>query len=303
MDKISVLMNCFNGEKYLEEAILSVYNQSYNNWEIIFIDNCSTDGSATIAKSFSEKLKYFKTSNNIRLGAARKFGVEKCGNYIAVLDSDDVWMPNMLEVLYKSINSGDYSLSYGNQFQINSEGKIISKIKNRNSGQVGNFFPKLLMQFDIPMVCCLIDKRKMLKMNLNFDENIYGSEEYCLFMQMAINSKFISVDDFLVKYRVHDSLTTQLNIKIVEDRIYTLNKIISENPKLNTIYQKEFREAFARAKYYKAQFYVNNLKKEEAIKEMKKIMFLDIKYFSLTMILILPGLFFWNFFQKVKYGR
>ena len=57
---------------------------------------------------------------------------------------------------------------------------------------------------------------------------------------------------------------------------------------------------FARAKYYKAQFYVNNLKKEEAIKEMKKIMFLDVKYFSLTMILILPGLFFWNFFSKSK---
>ena len=109
MDKISVLMNCFNGEKYLEEAILSVYNQSYNNWEIIFIDNCSTDGSATIAKSFSEKLKYFKTSKNIQIRCCKKFGVEKCGNYIAVLDSDDVWMPNMLEVLYKSINSGDYS--------------------------------------------------------------------------------------------------------------------------------------------------------------------------------------------------
>ena len=54
---VSVIMNCFNGEKYLHEAIDSVYAQSYHNWEIIFWDNASTDDSACIAKTYDNKLK------------------------------------------------------------------------------------------------------------------------------------------------------------------------------------------------------------------------------------------------------
>jgi len=56
---VSVIMNCHNGEKYLREAIDSVYAQTYKNWEIIFWDNYSTDNSAKIAKSYNDKLKYY----------------------------------------------------------------------------------------------------------------------------------------------------------------------------------------------------------------------------------------------------
>ena len=52
---VSILMNCYNGKKYLKEAIDSIFSQTYNNWEIIFIDNCSTDCSARIAKSYNSK--------------------------------------------------------------------------------------------------------------------------------------------------------------------------------------------------------------------------------------------------------
>ena len=61
MAKVSVLMNCYNGEKYLREAIDSVYAQTYPDWEIIFIDNVSTDNSALIAKSYDSRLRYYKT--------------------------------------------------------------------------------------------------------------------------------------------------------------------------------------------------------------------------------------------------
>ena len=118
MEKISVLMNCYNSESYLKKAIDSVYSQTYDNWEIIFIDNCSTDNSARIAKGYDKRLKYIKTKKNIPLGSARKFGIKYCSNFVAILDTDDIWIENALEELYNSIISGDYSLAFGNQIII-----------------------------------------------------------------------------------------------------------------------------------------------------------------------------------------
>ena len=66
---VSVIMNCYNSDKYLKEAIDSVYNQSYSNWEIIFWDNASNDSSSAIAKSYDERLKYFLAKENLRIKA------------------------------------------------------------------------------------------------------------------------------------------------------------------------------------------------------------------------------------------
>jgi len=96
---VSVLMNCFNGEKYLREAIDSIINQTYKNWEIIFIDNCSIDNSAEIAESYKdERIKYYRTRKNIPLYAARNIAIDKCnGEYIGFLDCDDIWLEDKLE--------------------------------------------------------------------------------------------------------------------------------------------------------------------------------------------------------------
>ena len=63
MCTVSILMNCYDGEKYLSEAIDSVFMQTFTDWEIIFVDNCSLDNSAEIATGFGSKVKYFKTNN------------------------------------------------------------------------------------------------------------------------------------------------------------------------------------------------------------------------------------------------
>ena len=87
---VSIIMNCYNCAKYLEEAIDSIYAQSYDNWEIIFWDNCSTDNSALIAKSYDSKLKYFLAKEHTALGRARNLAIKEAkGGYIAFLDSDD----------------------------------------------------------------------------------------------------------------------------------------------------------------------------------------------------------------------
>lgn len=302
MPKVSILMNCYNGEEYLVEAIDSVFKQTFKDWEVIFIDNCSIDNSANIAKSYGEKIKYYKTDKNIPLGAARNFGLKNCmGEYISFLDTDDIWFDNTLEKQLLNIESGDYSLVYASQLNIDKDGSTLSTdvIKYKE----GNIFPNLLNQFDIPIVTTMLRKKDLSERNLNFDVNIYGSEEYCLFMQLAVDTKFKVIPDILVKYRIlNNSLTTKTISNRADDRLYTLDKIISDNKDIEKKYECEFKEAFARADYYKVQYLVSENKKQEARKLLKKYFFNDKRYFFLNVLLYLPTSF-WNYIQNKKYSR
>ena len=96
--KVSIIINCFNGERYLAEAMDSVFCQTYEDWEIIFWDNASTDNCAEIAKSYGERIRYFKSSSIYPLGKARNLAIENArGDFMAFLDCDDLWFPQKLE--------------------------------------------------------------------------------------------------------------------------------------------------------------------------------------------------------------
>lgn len=96
---VSILMNCYNGETYLQEAIDSVLAQTYQHWELIFWDNQSTDRSAEIFKHYRDsRLRYHRSPKHTELGAARAEAFQYLtGEFVAVLDADDVWLPQKLE--------------------------------------------------------------------------------------------------------------------------------------------------------------------------------------------------------------
>ena len=100
---VSIIMNCYNGEKYLKEAIRSVINQTYKNWEIIFWDNQSKDKSSQILKSFKDKrIKYYRSKSFSKLYKARNMAINKAkGKFVSILDVDDFWINTKLE---KQIN-------------------------------------------------------------------------------------------------------------------------------------------------------------------------------------------------------
>ena len=101
-------MNCYNGEKYLREAIESVLAQTFQNWELIFWDNQSIDQSANIFKSYKDpRLKYFLSPEHTDLGGGRAKAFQHLtGEFIAILDSDDLWEK---EKLLKQMNLFDNS--------------------------------------------------------------------------------------------------------------------------------------------------------------------------------------------------
>ena len=116
---IDVLITTFNSEKYIKETINSVLNQSYKNFKIIIVDDCSTDKTFEICKKYREKyknkIKLFKLKkNSTSASVPRNFGIKKCrSNFIAFLDSDDIWSRNKLEIQVSKINKSS-KLYYSN---------------------------------------------------------------------------------------------------------------------------------------------------------------------------------------------
>ena len=113
---ISIIINCYNGEKFLRESLISVQNQEYKNWELIFWDNKSNDGSEEIFKSFeNKKFKYFRAKKHTSLYEARNLAIEKCkGEFISFLDSDDNWEKNKVKKQIKFFKNKKGGVVYGN---------------------------------------------------------------------------------------------------------------------------------------------------------------------------------------------
>jgi glycosyltransferase involved in cell wall biosynthesis len=300
---VSVVINCYNGDKYLREAIDSVLEQTYTNWEIIFWDNCSTDKSKKIAKEYNKKLKYYFSGKHTTLGEARNLALKKVkGDYIAFIDCDDIWLPNKLKIQVELMNANpNFILSYGSMIEINDEKIYLREISTKYKS--GNIFGDLLEQFDVSIISSMINAKLLENSHVSFDNKIVASEEYCLFMQLAINNEIGVIRDYLVYYRVHESSLTSKAIKVLGDeRRYTLDKIISNNGNLYSKLKRQFTTAYARSHYYDARWNMVEGKKLEAIKCMKKIAFLDYRFFLLFIISFLPTVI-WNKIHFFVQGR
>ena len=129
--KVSVIMNFYNGEEYLNHSIRSLISQTYNNWELIFWDNHSNDNSKNIVQSFKDsRIKYFFSKKYQSLHVARNQALKKCkGNYIAFLDTDDFWDKSKLNTQLKELEKKNAVMLYSNCWLLN-ENTFLKKKKN-----------------------------------------------------------------------------------------------------------------------------------------------------------------------------
>ena len=129
---ISIITPFYNAEKFLAEAINSILAQTYTTWELILIDDCSTDCSLAIARGFALKearIKIISLSRNKGTGIARNRGLAKAkGHYIAFLDADDLWRPHKLEVQLKFMRSHDCLVTYTSYELIDNNGETLDKV-------------------------------------------------------------------------------------------------------------------------------------------------------------------------------
>ena len=301
---VSVIINCYNGDKYLNEAIDSVFAQTYTNWEIIFWDNCSTDKSAEIAKSYGDKVKYHLSPNNTTLGEARNKAIQvSSGKYVAFIDCDDIWSnEEKLELQVDLLEKHpEFVLCFGNMYEISENGEFFRDVLTKTKS--GYSFPYLLKQFDISIITTMLRKKALRDSGLSFDSNIKASEEYCLFMQLACLYEIGVINKSLASYRVSMSSLTSKSLEILgNERRYTLNKIMASDSSIRLKYSEEIKIALARADYYDARWFMQLKKRKIAVKLLMKNIFLDFRYFILLIAAVLPYRI-WDAIHIVKRKR
>ena len=221
--KVNIIMNCYNGEKYLKEAIDSIYIQSYPNWEIVFWDNASTDNSPIIAKCYDKKLRYFLAKKHSTLGVARNLALKEArGDYVAFLDCDDLFLPDKIKIQYSEMQENNAVLSYGGWTKIDEKGEELSV--HKIAKKFGNQFESLLSKYIVNSQTIMIDNNFLIHNNMNFDEKLSFSTDHNLVLRIALHSPLLAIDKILAKYRVHDnSMSSTKKIDKINDFNYTIN--------------------------------------------------------------------------------
>lgn len=299
---VSVIMNCFNGEAFLKEAIDSVYAQTYKNWEIIFWDNASTDYSREIACSFGKELRYFRGDVTIPLGAARNKALEQVrGEYIVILDCDDLLLPLALHMMVKALEGSEYALAYGGSIIIDENGKQIRKWTPKP--RLGDLFKEQLIQFEIGLPSVIISTKKISEGGIRFNDHLKGFEDYCLFMELAAQYAIRAISEVISKYRIHQGALTNRTISLwAEEREYVLRFLSTKYPSLRERHKRAFRIAFSRCGYYRARYYVSKRERVKAIKELAKHMHVDLRFIGLLVLLLLP-VKVWDAIHRKRTGR
>ena len=299
--KVSIIINCFNGEKYLREAIESIYSQTFHDWEIIFWDNDSSDGSRAIAEDFDEKLKYFRSKIKTNLSEARQNALQKCqGDWIAFLDTDDFWYPDKLKLQIEKIENTDYIVCYGGIDEIDESGKKLRTIIPPYRD--GNQLEEQLNQFNINMVTPLIKKSAIDSNNIKFDPKIVASEEYNIFLQLACFGDFCTIREPLGVWRIQErSLTSESSKFWALDRRITLEKLKEIKADVIESFPKAYKNALARTYYYEARHFYSIKQYKNAQNSLSFVKKHNLIYFSLWIISFLP--FIWNLFHNEFFKR
>lgn len=188
---VSIITPNYNTEEYLAETIESVISQSYNNWELIIVDDHSTDSSVEIIKSFSDKhenIIYLQTKSNSGGPATpRNIGLDYAnGEYVAFLDSDDTWFPKKLEfhINFMQREHSNFSSTFRNTFSHSSESK--SEIKESKYLKVYDY-SELLKKNLVDTSAVIIKKETIGDIRFDTSKELIAIEDYDFWLQILKN--------------------------------------------------------------------------------------------------------------------
>ena len=230
---VSIVINCYNSDEYLEIAIDSAINQTYKNWEIIFWDNQSTDESANIVKSYEdERINYFYAPVHTPLGEARNLAIEKAkGEWVCILDCDDIWHKNKLQAAFDKLdsykNKDMVSLLYSKTIYIDEKGEEFGRFHEHYSGRIHDL---LLQRGDFVFISSAIFRKDVLNKVGKIDVNLHYAEDYDVILKVTKDYYALCVDKFHTFYRVHrNNLTSTKVYEYDVENFEFLNKYVKDN--------------------------------------------------------------------------
>lgn len=238
--KISIITASYNYQDYIKETIQSILDQTYQDWELIIIDDCSSDNSVNVIKSFQDdRIKLFVNEKNLGLATTVKRGIENStGEWIAFLESDDIWEKDCLEKRVEIAKKyPDIGLIF-NSVEMFGEQKKLNRLKNVIEANVKklkkNTFPtnifKQIIYFNIVLTfsAAMINSNIILATNTTVDKEL----DWWMFIHLARNYDVYYIPEQLTKWRMHPdsyinkkfkNFTIPINLQSIAD-IYKTEK-------------------------------------------------------------------------------
>ena len=263
---VSIITPCYNSEKYISNTIQSVINQKYKNWEMIIVDDFSSDKSIEIIKEYIKKdtrISIIELKCNKGAGYARNQAIKKArGQYYAFIDSDDLWYPEKLKIQIEFMNQNNIAFSYSKYNFVSEEGAI--KDRNISFNNKINYYD-LLKTNHIGCLTAMYDiaridlsmfqfSQKIVSKNKIFMSEIRCRQDLSLWLSILKNIEFgYGINKVLGSYRVRKKSISSNKIKA----IYYQWKLYREVEKLSfskSIYFLIFYLYFGIIKYFKQLF-------------------------------------------------
>jgi len=198
--KISVMMLTHNRKDWLREAINSILNQTYENFELIIIDNASIDGTHEVIKEFNDdRIVYVRNEENLYPYAKNQVVDLAEGDYIVICDDDDISMPDRFKKSVEFLDSNpDVGMVFGDTIYIQDEGQ------NENRYKTEPTFKNIFESDGVINTPTVMMRKDVIKDVGGYDNNFKIASDYDLYLRIANNYKITHLDEILAKYRVHD---------------------------------------------------------------------------------------------------
>lgn len=218
MDKplVSVIIPCYNAERFVEQAIRSIMEQTYKNLEIIVCDDCSTDGTYQILEKLASEDKrvvLLRNEQNLQIVATLNKMIEFAkGKYIARMDADDISLPTRIEKQVEFLEDNpEFDFCGCNAFHINESGKVVGNSTLPESYDDIKFFLPYYSTFYHPTV---LARAEVIKQN-HFDEDFIYAEDYELWCRLVFEKKMkgANLEDRLLEYRINTQGISISNLK------------------------------------------------------------------------------------------
>ena len=199
--KVSVIMPMYNEEKYLSESIESILNQTFKDFELIIIDDCSTDNSIEIVESYKDKrIRLIRNKVNLGTVRTRNVGLKIAkGKYVAIMDSDDVSLIDRLSTQYNYLEENDNIFLLGSSaIYIDDKGKELRRFRKYDDYE--------MLAFRLPKSCSIIHSSIMFRntKEYSYDEVFKSAHDYNFYLELLSAGKNLTnLPEFLIKHRVH----------------------------------------------------------------------------------------------------
>ena len=228
---VSIITPSYNSSKFIKDCVASVFSQTYKNWEMIIVDDCSKDNSKEIISELSTKDKRIKPiflEKNVGAAEARNTAIRQSkGKYVAFLDSDDLWNPKKLEKQLSFMKENEIAFSY-TTYQFMSEN--CEDLSNIISAPEKMTYHSYLRNTIIGCLTVIIDREKSGEFEM---PNIRSSHDMALWLLiMKRGFSAYGLDENLAKYRVVSSSNTSNKLKAAKE-VWYVYRIVE---KLNVFY-------------------------------------------------------------------